>query len=122
MLNLDTPQIQISVNTEIKLVSDHGNWNPAPTTTQPTTFTIVGTGGSIVSEYIVDRFTAIVTVAGTTASQLLTITDTVNNEAVSLSVQSVALLQSEATSDGNPSTEVTTPGDNAPPPTADVPT
>src|SRR5579863_1082992 len=101
MLKLDQPQIQQNVNTELQITSDHGTWNPAPTTTQPTTFSITGTGGSIVSEYIVDRYTAILTVAGTSGSQILTLTDTVNNEAVSVSVQSMTLLDSEITSDGD---------------------
>ena len=122
MINIDQPQILQNMNTSLRVTSDHGNWNPAPTTVQPTTFTMTGTGGSIVSEFIVDRFTAILTLLGTTASQLLTITDTVNNEAFSVSVQSSALLQSETITDGDPSSEVQTPGDNAPPPTADVPT
>lgn len=123
MLNLDQPQIQQNVNTELKLTSDHGTWNPAPTTVQATTFTISGTGGSIVTEYIVDRFTALLTVAGTTGSQILTITDTVNSEAVSVSVQSAASLASEVASEGDTqAANANPPGDNAPPPQADVPT
>lgn len=122
MLSLDQPQALQNVNTEIKLTSDHGNWDPKPTTVQSTTFTIAGTGGSIVSQFITDRYTALVTVLGTTAGVQVTITDTVNSEAVSVSVMSAAALQSETTSDGGPASEVGTPGDNAPPPGADVPT
>jgi hypothetical protein len=121
MLTLDQPQAQISTNTEIHLTSDHGNWNPAPSTVQPTTFTISGTGGTIVSEYIVDRYNALLTVIGTSAGVGLILTDTLNNEAVSVTVMSVSELDSESTSDGDPVTEVAVSGDNAPPPPIDVP-
>jgi hypothetical protein len=122
MINLDQPQIQQNINTEIHLTSDHGTWNPVGQTTQPTTFTIAGTGGSIISEYILDRYNAIVTVLGTTAGTLLTVTDTVNGEAVSVSVQSAAGIASEESSDGDSvPADQNPPGDNQPPPAIDVP-
>jgi hypothetical protein len=121
MLTLDQPQIQQNVNTEIHFTTDHGNWVPSNKTTQPTTFTLTGAGGSIITEYIVDAYNALVTVLGTVAPGLLTLTDGVNNEGASVSVQSIAGIQAEAVAEGDPTTNVGTPGDNAPPPVEDVP-
>lgn len=117
MLNPDQPQIQQNVNTEITVRSDHGNWTPSVSTNQPTTFTITGSGGSIVSEWIVKADTAIITVLGVTAGQILTITDTVNSEAFSVAVQTVATIQSEITSEGDSvPADLQPPGDNQPSP------
>jgi hypothetical protein len=122
MISADTNQIQQNVSTEIKLTSDHGNYVALPPGAMAPTFTISGTGGTIVSQYILDAYNALVTVLGTTDGVTLTITDPKNGEAVSVAVHSVASLQAEVMSEGDPVSEAGTPGDNVPPPAADVPT
>lgn len=81
MLTADIDRVQINKSTQIRLFTDHRNW--IQSTPQAPVFA-VPSGIAITAQEILDDHTALLTVNPTTANSLVTLTDPMNGEAVTL--------------------------------------
>ena len=81
MMSIDIDRIQIGEPTQIRLFTDHRNWNQS--TPQAPVFA-APSGLTISSQEISDDHTALLTVNPANANTLATIVDPMNNEAVTL--------------------------------------
>lgn len=82
MLSVDIDRILVGKNTQIRLFTDHRNWVQSPTPQAPAF--AAPSGLTIVAQEILDDHTALLTVNPTTPNSLVTLLDSMNNEAVTL--------------------------------------